>query len=71
MQGRANANANLRPFKGEFRSLISTATVHARDNTGTTGTGVPVYWEGGDKAGGDHGDFYDGSCHRTDAATDT
>ncbi|MCY4372699.1 MAG: fibronectin type III domain-containing protein, partial [Spirochaetaceae bacterium] len=73
VQGKANANANLRPFKGEFRALISTATVHARDNTGTTGTGVPIYWVGGDKAADDYADFYDGSwdsrAGRTEAGT--
>ena len=48
VQAQANANATLKPFKGEFRALISTGTVNARDNTATTYTntekGVPIYW---------------------------
>ena len=49
VQNAANNNAALRPFKGEFRALISTPTVDARDNTATTGTGVPIHWPGGAK----------------------
>ena len=59
--------AELRPFSGEFRALISTATVDARNNTATTGRGVPIYWvrDGGignaDKVADNYADFYDGS----------
>ena len=45
----------------EFRALMSTATVDARDNTVTTGRGVPIYWVGGEKVADDYADFYDGS----------
>ena len=57
----AGSNVTLRPFKDEFRILGSTSTVHARDNTGTTGTGVPIYWLGGAKVADDYADLYDGS----------
>ena len=36
-------------------------TDDARDNTGTTGTGVPIYWLGGAKVADDNADFYDGA----------
>ena len=59
VQERANANATLKPFKGEFRALISTGTVDARDNTATapagashtTGEGVPIFWVAGGNTG--------------------
>ena len=39
----------------------STAAIDARDNTGTTGTGVPIYWLNGRKVANNYADFYDGS----------
>ena len=33
----------------------------ARDNTVTTGTGVAIYWLGGNKAADNYADFYDES----------
>ena len=61
----ANSNAaggagDIRPFADQFRALVSTAQVDARDNTATTGTGVPIYWLGGDRVADDYADFYDG-----------
>ena len=44
-----------------FKAVASTASVDARDNTATTGAGVPVYWLGGGKAADGYADFYDGS----------
>ncbi len=61
VQNAANNNTVLRPFKGEFRALVSTQTVDARGNTATTGAGVPIYWVGGAKVADDYADFYDGS----------
>ena len=49
-----------RTFSGTFRMLGSTEAVDARDNTGTTGTGVPIYWLGGAQVADDYADFYDG-----------
>ena len=61
VQARAAANTHLSGFSSQFRALISTQTVDARDNTATTGTGVPIYWLGGAKVADDYADFYDGS----------
>ena len=44
-----------------FRIVGSTSAVDARDNTGTTGTGEPIYWLNGAKLADDYADFYDGS----------
>ena len=38
----------------------STSSVAARDNTCTTGTGVPIHWLNGNKVADNYGDFYDG-----------
>ena len=51
-------------FKSEFRALISTEAVDARDNTATntfngTDTKAPIYWLDGDKVADDYDDFYD------------
>ena len=51
----------IRPYAPQFRVLGSTATVQARDNTKTTGTGVPIYWLNGSRVAASYGDFYDGS----------
>ena len=73
VQGRANAgHTAIKGFSSQFRALISTPTVNARDNTATTHTnanrGVPIYWLGvdamgnfnGAKVADDYADFYDG-----------
>ena len=44
-----------------FKVLGSTSTVHARDNTSTTGTGEAIYWLNGAKVADNYADFYDGS----------
>ena len=71
VQNAANANATLRPFRSQFRALVSTATVDARDNTATTGAGVPIYWVQGAKVADDHADFYDGSWDSVAGKTET
>ena len=55
-----SGHADIKAFSGTFRMLGSTETVDTRDNTGTTGTGVPIYWLGGAKVADDYADFYDG-----------
>ncbi len=45
----------------QFKVLGSTASVDARDNTGTIGTGMPIYWLDGAKVADDYADLYDGS----------
>ena len=57
----ANGHAAIRRYGSQFRVVASTATVDARDNTSTTGTGVPIYWLNGSKVADNYGDFYDGS----------
>ncbi|MYG64271.1 MAG: hypothetical protein F4158_06895, partial [Synechococcus sp. SB0675_bin_7] len=60
-------HVNLKPYYNQFRALVSTAQneniapVNARDNTSTTGTGVPIYWVNGAKIADDYTDFYDGT----------
>ena len=62
VQARAAAgHAALASHSSAFRAVASTAAVDARDNTSTTGTGVPVYWVSGQKVADDYADFYDAS----------
>ena len=62
VQDRAAAgHADIRAYSGGFGVIGCTAAVDARDNTATTGTGVPIYWLDGAKVADDYGDFYDGS----------
>ena len=55
----ADGHADVRAYSSWFRVLGSTPDVDARDNTGTTGTGVPIYWLDGNKVAEDYADFYD------------
>ena len=55
-----NGHADIKAHSATFRMLGSTEDVDARDNTGTTGTGVPIYWLNGAKAADDYANFYDG-----------
>ena len=62
VQARAAAgHADIQAYSSQFRAVACTSAVDARDNTGTTGTGVPIYWLGGAKAADDDADFYDES----------
>ncbi len=66
VQNRAAAgHADIQDYSSLFKVVGSTATVDARDNTGTTYTttdkGVPIYWLGGAKVADEYEDFYDGS----------
>ena len=56
----AAGHADIQAHSATFRMLGSTEAVDARDNTGTTGTGVPIYWLGGAQVADDYADFYDG-----------
>ncbi len=49
----AAGHASIRSYSSQFKVLASTPTVDARDHTGTTGAGVPIYWLGGDKVADD------------------
>ncbi len=69
-QSAAASNSNLSSFSGQFRALISTSAVDARDNTATTGTGVPVHWLGGAKVADDYSDLYDGDWDSVSGKTE-
>ena len=62
IQTRAAAgHTDIRTYSAGFRAVGCTSDVDARDNTRTTGTGVPIYWLNGAKAADNYADFYDGS----------
>ena len=62
VQTRAAAgHTDIQAYSAGFKVVGCTATVDAIDNTGTTGTGVPIYWLDGDRVADDYADFYDGS----------
>ncbi len=54
----ARGDAAITPYGAQFRALASTAQIDARDNTETTGTGVPIYWLNGDKVADDYVALY-------------
>ena len=54
-------HADIQTHTIGFRAVGCTETIDARDNTFTTGTGVPIYWLNGAKVADDYADFYDGS----------
>ena len=65
VQGLAAAgHTDIQAYNAGFSVVGCTADTDARDNTGTTGTGVSIYWLNGDpdnaKVADDYGDFYDG-----------
>ena len=57
----AAGHADIQAYSAGFRVVGCTEAVDARDNTSTTGTGVPIYWLNGAKVADDYADFYDGS----------
>ena len=62
VQGRAAAgHTDIQSYSSGFRVVGCTGSVDARDNTKTTGAGVPIYWLNGNKVADDYSDFYDGS----------
>ena len=72
VQNRAAAgHAAIRAYSAQFRVLASTSAVDARDNTGTTGTGVRINWLNGAKAADSYPDFYDGSWDNTSSRSET
>ena len=61
VQTRAAAgHDDIQAYSAGFRVVGCTAGVDARDNTGTTGTSVVMYWLNGEKVADDNADFYDG-----------
>ena len=65
----AAGHTDIQAYSSGFRAVGCTADSDARDNTGTTGTGVPIYWLRGNKVADNNADFYDGSWG--DEANDT
>ena len=62
IQNRAAAgHADIQDYSAGFRAVGCTAAVNARNNTGTTGAGVPIYWLNGSQVADDYADFYDGN----------
>ena len=57
----AAGHPDIQSYSSQFRVVGSTAAVDARDNTSTTGTGVPIYWLNGNRVANNYADFYDGS----------
>ncbi len=61
---RERAHAAVRPYPNLFKVLGCTATVAARDHTGTNpndgNTGVPIHWLDGGRAADDYADLYNG-----------
>ncbi len=66
----AGGHAAIRPYADRFRAVGSTTAVSARDNTMTTGAGVPVHWLNGARVADGYGDFWDGSWD-AQASSDT
>ena len=71
VQGRAGAHTALSAHSARFRAVASTAAVDARDNTGSSGSTVAIYWLGGAKAADSNGDFYDGTLDSYAGKTET
>ena len=60
VQTRAAAgHTDIQAYSDGFTAVGCTEDVDARDNTGTTGTGVPIHWLNGNKVADDYADFYD------------
>ena len=57
----AAGHTDIQDYSSQFRAVACTEAVDARYNTGTTGTGVRIYWLGGAQAADSYPDFYDGS----------
>ena len=60
-----NGHESIRDYSSHFRALASTDYHDARDNTATTGAGVPIYYLDGAKVADNYADFYDGSWNST------
>ena len=56
----AAGHTAIQEYSSSFTAVGCTSSTDAHDNTDTTGTGVPIYWLGGDKVADNYADFYDG-----------
>ena len=57
----AAGHTDIQAYSSAFKMLGSTRATDARDHTGTTGVGVPIYWLNGAKIADNYADFYDGT----------
>ena len=57
----AAGHTDIQAYSSAFKMLGSTRPTDARDHTGTTGVGVPIYWLNGAKIADNYADFYDGT----------
>ena len=57
----AAGHTAIQEYSSSFTAVGCTSSTDAHDNTDTTGTGVPIYWLGGDKVADNYEDFYDGT----------
>ena len=57
----AAGHADIQAYSSAFKMLGSTRATDARDHTGTTGVGEPIYWLNGAKVADNYADFYDGT----------
>ena len=72
VQTRAAAgHTDIQAYSAGFKVVGCTQSVDATVNTGTTGTGVPIYWLDGDRVADDYADFYDGSWDSSSPTTET
>ena len=67
----AAGHTDIQAYSAGFKVVGCTQSVDAIDNTGTTGTGVPIYWLDGDRVADDNADFYDGSWASRSPTTET
>ena len=59
VQTRAAAgHTAIQPYSSLFKVVGSTASVDARDHTGTTGTGHPIYWLNGPRVAANYAGFW-------------
>ena len=71
VQGRAGAHTDLSGHSARFKAVASTGDDDAKDNTGSSGSTVAIYWLGGAKAADRNGDFYDGTLDSYAGKTET
>ena len=66
----AAGHADIQAHSALFRVVGCTEDTDARDNTVTTGAGVPIYWLNGPLVADDHAGFYDGEWDNETNADD-
>ena len=67
----SSVDATIRGMSGEFRAVVSTSAVAARDNTAThPNAEIPIHWLGGAKAADNYDDFYDDTWDSLEGKTE-